>query len=84
MPEKAEQNKTEGILPDSAAHIARLESKLKKLKKNDLNKVTGKDLIKSMSQFKEIYMQDYFRHSNINLEDNPVQSVDKSYLEVIR
>ena len=37
-----------------------------------------------MSQFKEIYMQDYFRHSNINLEDNPVQSVDKSYLEVNR
>jgi hypothetical protein len=52
------------------------------LKKNDPNKVTGKDLLSSMSQFKEVYMQDYFRHSNTNFEDNPIESVDKSYLEV--
>lgn len=52
------------------------------MKKNDPNKVTGKDLLSSMSQFKEVYMQDYFRHSNTNFEDNPIESVDKSYLEV--
>ena len=52
------------------------------MKKKDTSKVTGKDLLSSMSQFKEIHMQDYFRHSNTNFEDNPVESVDKSYLEV--
>jgi hypothetical protein len=65
---------------------------LNKLKKNDPNKITGKDLISSMSQFKQIYMSDYFRN---NAPNNPgtsgelsnenaiiVETIHKSYLEV--
>jgi hypothetical protein len=77
---------SQGLMPDSAAHIARLESKLKKMKKLDQNKVTGKDLLSSMHEFKDIYMNDFFKSdviSNKGCSSNEItlENVDKTYLE---
>ncbi len=64
-----------------------IENKLKKLKKSDTNKVTGKDLLSSMNEFKEIYMSNYFHNTDLNNEQCSnemfLDNVDKSYLEVL-
>ena len=56
------------------------------MKKQDLNKVTGKDLLSSMNQFKDIYMNDFFRNDKLNQGSSSteiiLENVDKSYLEV--
>ncbi len=63
------------------------ESKLRKIKKSN-DKVVGKDLIKSMNEFKEIFMQDYLIKDQYNRgnESNDsaiiIETIDKSYLEV--
>ena len=61
-----------------------IESKLSKLKKPNPNKITGRDLISSMSQFREIYMQDYLANSNSSTSESSiiVENIDKTYLEV--
>jgi len=51
--------------------------------------ISGKDLITSMSQFRDIYMQGYMLNTNITnnvSHENSiiVESIDKSYLEVIK
>jgi len=65
------------------------ESKLSKLKKSNPMNISGKDLITSMSQFRDIYMQGYMLNTNITnnvSHENSiiVESIDKSYLEVIK
>ena len=57
------------------------------MKKNDSNKVTGKDLLSSMGEFKNIYMNDLCRSHKLNqesssLDEHRLENVDKSYLEV--
>ena len=36
-----------------------------------------------MNQFKDIYMQDFFRNVNINQEDNLNETINKTYIEVL-
>jgi hypothetical protein len=88
-----------GIMPDSVEHIARLESKLKKLeqnksvkKDNSINKLSGKNILESMNDYRQMFMMDLNRNdqNSVNLnaemaEYNSIilESIDKSYLEVI-
>ena len=60
-----------------------LERKLERIKKkNESSKVTGKDLIASMAEYKEIYMRNAFKN-NIDLNtDYSNQIIDTSYLQV--
>ena len=104
-----------GLLPDSAAHIARLgkslffcllcytkkknksfnifnifklENKLKKLKNNNADKLTSKDLLSSLNQLKEMYMSNFICNDNptqgLNSNEIVLENVDKSYLEVLK
>lgn len=55
--------------------------------KNDPKKVSGKDMLSSMNQFKEIYMNDFFRNNtnptSVSAESAIIlENVDKSYIEV--
>lgn len=55
--------------------------------KNDPKKVSGKDMLSSMNQFKEIYMNDFFRNktnpTSVSAESAIIlENVDKSYIEV--
>lgn len=83
-----------GLMPDSDQFISRLESKLKRISSKNPNRVTGKDLIKNMAEFKEIYMTDYLKDTSkfstseqaFNQDDfnsSELNSTDKnSFLEV--
>ena len=53
------------LMPDSAVFISRLESKLRRISSKNPTKVTGKDLIKNMAEFKDMYMTEYLRNANI-------------------
>jgi hypothetical protein len=60
-----------------------IERKLERIKKKN-EKVTGKDLITSMTEYKEIYMRNAFKN-NIDLNtDYSTQVIDTTYLQVIR
>jgi hypothetical protein len=60
-----------------------IERKLERIKKKN-EKVTGKDLIASMTEYKEIYMRNAFKN-NIDLNtDYSTQVIDTTYLQVIR
>ncbi|RMZ93079.1 hypothetical protein BpHYR1_008137 [Brachionus plicatilis] len=78
-------NINEGLMPDSGTHIARLESKLQKIKNKNLNgKINGKELISSLKEFNEIYMHDYLKKSDrsVTLMDNEYSgTIALNYIE---
>ncbi|CAF0964983.1 unnamed protein product [Brachionus calyciflorus] len=80
------QLNNEGLMPDSGAHVARLESKLKKIKNsNQSTKVTGKSLVASLNEFNQIYMQVYMKNGQRSdvTEQNSIllETVSSTYLE---
>ncbi len=56
-------------LPDSNEYLSRLESRLKKINGNNSNKLNGKTMIKSMSEFREVFMINAFQN-NLDLNQN--------------
>jgi hypothetical protein len=58
---------------------------LSKIEKQDSNKISGKDLLASMTEFKEIYLRDRMKnesHSGMVQDEESFETIDKSYLEV--
>jgi hypothetical protein len=62
-----------------------LERKLQRIKYKNENKVTGKNLIASMSEYKDIYLRDAFKNNlDLNTDANFNNNVvDVSYLQVV-
>lgn len=56
------------------------ESKLKRISSKNPNKITGKDLIKNMSEFKEMYMTDYLRNRSKVGNDDLI--IDNHYVDL--
>ncbi len=59
---------------------------MNKLEKNDQKKISSKEMLTSMNQFKEMFMKDYLSSNTSNGTDENaiiVKKLDKSYLEVI-
>ena len=65
-----------------------LERKLERIKKkNESGKVSGKDLIASMAEYKEIYMRNAFKNNidlNSGFDYSNNQVIDVSYIQVWR
>jgi hypothetical protein len=60
--------------------------KLNKLEKRDASKINSKDILSSITEFKDIYLRDRMKnesHTGLGFDEPSCEAIDKSYLEVL-